>query len=143
MLGTTFMGWEWITVWTALTAIGTLGMAFAAFAALKQWSKQEKLNAKLAFKKSIGTYAWEVAGLSALHSSGMSSTNEYLSASNSFVQCMNSWDFCEGLMSSNETVQKNWQFLIDNHRSLSGNDPKHADIIKACREILAEKFIFE
>lgn len=147
----TFFGWEWVTTWTAVSAIFTAVAAGVAVWAILRWSKQDELKAKLGYKKAICHYAYSLAKMPSsviqvpkrpeLEDPKITVLRDELVLS--FSRCTYEWFICEDLFKNNRTVIDNWNFIVENHQKyINGDMVDVHELVDACIKIMKKKFIF-
>lgn len=142
----TIYNWPWATIWSGVSAIFTAVTAFVAGLALLQWSKQDKLKAKLLFKNSIHEYSDILVTLPEKleQPEQRRRFEERLTlCTDRLLKCSSAYVACEGLLKKNEVVHTSWGYIANNHQHYLSGKIDHTLIQKACMLILREEFVFK
>ncbi|KPR53925.1 hypothetical protein [Citrobacter freundii] len=139
-------GWPWATIWAAVSAIFTAATAVIAGIALFQWSRQDKLKAKLLFKNAIHSYSDILVTLPLnLQNQDVRIKNmdKITILTERLLKCSSAYVSCEGLLSQNKLVHESWGFIAKNHQRYIVGEMDHKLLQEACMFILTEKFVFK
>lgn len=142
----TFFGWEWMTVWTAASSIGTLGTGSVAIYALRQWSKQEKLKAKKDFRNAVSLLSDYISRVpKSLEGPKISDKleRELDELTSCYVASVHAWLAAEGLLDKYSNVVDSWEMINANFPKYLNGECESSAVVDACTDIMAEKFIFK
>ncbi|HEM8064369.1 hypothetical protein [Enterobacter hormaechei] len=142
----TIYNWPWPTIWSAISALFTAITAIVAGLALLQWSKQDKLKAKLNFKNAIHEYSDILVTLpEKLDQPEIRRRFEerLTLCTERLLKCSSAYVSCEGLLKNNKTVHTSWGFIAINHQHYLSGKIENELLKDACLKIMREKFIFK
>lgn len=142
----TIYNWPWGTIWSAVSAIATAVTAIVAGLALFQWSRQEKLKVKMEFRRAISTFSDYLAQMpgSLADPNVLRAQGEKLDQLTTlYIACAHAWLATEDLLVDEEQVSKNWDIIVQKQGEYLNGEAKSFEVNRACREIMAAKFVFK
>ncbi|HCL6004049.1 hypothetical protein N5D10_11130 [Citrobacter freundii] len=141
----TLYGWQWATIWAAVSAVFSMVTVGVAIWAMFRWRKQDELKAKLAFKAEIAKYRHYLRVLSSEHSKKYDghegNAERLILLENAFHDCQKAWVLTEGIIDG--PVAKHWQSIALNHYKFFKGEVHTLELIDSCELILKEKFVFK
>ena len=141
----TIYAWPWATIWAAISAIFTAVTAVVAALALLQWSRQDKLKAKLHFKNTIHEYSDILVTLPEklnIPEDRHRYDERIKLCTERLLKCSSAYVSCEGLLEDNEVVHKFWGYIATNHQHYLTGGIDRKLLEKSCLLILNENFVF-
>lgn len=135
----------WTNIWAAISALATVATFCVAFLAMKRWSKQDELKAKLAFKQAVGDYAFQMIKMpEILFTKDLAKyEDERKELMLLFHACLHAWLMTEGLLDSNKVVTACWEHFDSAHNAYLSGKKSNEQLYKYCEDILNEPFVFK
>lgn len=141
----TLYGWQWSTIWAAISALFSIFAVGVAIWAMFRWRKQDELKAKLAFKTEIVKYRHYLWVLSSERSKKYDghegNTERLILLENAFSDCQKAWVLTEGIITG--PVADHWKLIVLNHYKFLKGEVHTLDLIDSCELILQAKFVFK
>ncbi|ENT2032614.1 TPA: hypothetical protein ACWKRV_001442 [Escherichia coli] len=145
MMWHTLLNWPWGTVWSAVSALGSIVTVTLGFWAMNVWRRQEALKAKMALKMAVADYsnALSQLPLSLSRNVRIEKRAELRELSHKLNAINNAFLICEHMLEKYPRVNSGCRSLSVAHKEYIRMRDNSIQAKYICHNILSEQFVFK